>query len=74
MSGVDAPGRWAWPELVGVSASLAVPKIKQDRPDVGVQVIPDGTPVPPDFNAERVRVFYDSLQPGAIVTQIPKVG
>jgi len=31
-----------WPELVGMAATPAVTQIKQDRPDVAVEVIPPG--------------------------------
>uniref|UniRef100_N1QWV4 Subtilisin-chymotrypsin inhibitor WSCI n=1 Tax=Aegilops tauschii TaxID=37682 RepID=N1QWV4_AEGTA len=63
-----------WPELLGVPATPAVSKIRRDRPDVNVVVLPDQTPVPIGFNSKRVRVFYDSQQPGALVANIPIVG
>lgn len=72
--GNNGPEKVEWPELLGVPATPAVSKIRQDRPDVTVVVLPDQTPVPIGFNSKRVRVFYDSQQPGALVANIPMVG
>ncbi|KAM3309675.1 hypothetical protein ACQJBY_030764 [Aegilops geniculata] len=70
--GTNGPGEW--PFLVGVPAATAMRKIRHDRPDVTVEVIPDGTPVPGEYNPKRVRVFYDSQEPDAPVAKIPVIG
>ncbi|KAF7088290.1 hypothetical protein CFC21_091415 [Triticum aestivum] len=72
--GNNGSGKVEWPELLGAPATPAVSKIRRDRPDVNVVVLPDQTPVPIGFNSKRVRVFYDSQQPGALVANIPMVG
>lgn len=46
-------------------------KIKQDRSDVSVEALPPGTPVTPEFNPERVRVFIDL---NGLVAQVPIIG
>jgi hypothetical protein len=48
-----------------------VTKIKQDRPDVSVEVLPPGAPLTPEFNPERVRVFIDL---NGLVAQVPIIG
>nr|CAZ96216.1 putative Protease inhibitor HPI [Saccharum hybrid cultivar R570] len=68
---VPNPGRSTWPELVGVQATLAATAIAHDRPDVSVEVLPQGSPVIPGFNPERVRVFIDD---NLVVRQIPVIG
>ena len=68
---VPFPGKSSWPELLGVLATPAVTAIAHDRPDVSVEVLPPGSPVIPDFNPTRVRVFIDS---NGIVNQVPVIG
>ncbi|RCV05711.1 hypothetical protein SETIT_1G105500v2 [Setaria italica] len=68
---VPIPGKSSWPELVGVLATLAATAIAHDRPDVSVEVLPPGSPIIPDFNPSRVRVFIDN---NAIVTKTPVIG
>ena len=58
--GNKGPGKEEWPELVGVPATPAVRKISHDRPDVIVEVVGEGTPVPGGYDGRRVRVFYDT--------------
>ncbi|CAL5060645.1 unnamed protein product [Urochloa decumbens] len=65
------PGKSSWPELVGVLGTLAATAIAHDRPDVAVEVLPPGSPIIPDYNPTRVRVFIDN---NAIVTQTPVIG
>ncbi|CAM0947414.1 unnamed protein product [Alopecurus aequalis] len=72
--GNNGPGVTEWPFLVGVPATPAVRKIKHDRPDVSVEVVGEGTPVPGGYNGKRVRVFYDTQEPDAPVTRIPVIG
>nr|CAB3503762.1 unnamed protein product [Digitaria exilis] len=64
------PKLW-WPELLGSPATQAVMKIKKDRPDVSVKVLPPGAPLTPEFNPERVRVFIDL---NGLVAQVPVIG
>ncbi|KAM0856069.1 hypothetical protein ACQ4PT_049359 [Festuca glaucescens] len=61
----------SWPELVGILATLAATEIAHERPDVAVEVLPPGAPLPPGYNAERVRVFIDN---SGIVSQTPVIG
>ena len=68
---VPIPGRSSWPELVGVLAMLAATAIAHNRPDMSVEVLPPGSPVIPDFNPTRVRVFIDN---NSIVNQVPVIG
>ncbi|CAD6343492.1 unnamed protein product [Miscanthus lutarioriparius] len=68
---VPFPGKSSWPELLGVLATLAATAIAHDRPDVSVEVLPPGSPVIPDFNPARVRVFIDN---NSIVNQVPVIG
>ena len=68
---VPIPGKSSWPELVGVLATPAATTIAQERPDVSVEVLPPGSPVIPDFNPTRARVFIDN---NGIVNQVPVIG
>ncbi|KAG0531457.1 hypothetical protein BDA96_04G024400 [Sorghum bicolor] len=68
---VPITGKSSWPELVGVQATLAATAIAHDRPDVSVEVLPPGSPVIPDFNPTRVRVFINN---GGFVNQVPVIG
>mgnify|MGYP002413901021 CR=1 FL=1 len=61
----------SWPEVVGWPATQAVTQINADRPDVAIEVVPNGTTVAPGYNAERVRVFIDN---NGIVSQTPVIG
>ncbi|KAM0849636.1 hypothetical protein ACQ4PT_053604 [Festuca glaucescens] len=61
----------SWPEVVGMTATPAVFHIKTDRPDVAVEVLPQGAPLTPGYNDKRVRVFLDDR---GIITQTPVIG
>ncbi|KAM0856072.1 hypothetical protein ACQ4PT_049360 [Festuca glaucescens] len=61
----------SWPELVGILATLAATEIAHERPNVAVEVLPPGAPLPPGYNAERVRLFIDN---SGIVSQTPVIG
>ena len=53
-------------------ATPAAQKIAHERPDVAVEVLPQGTRIEPDgFNAARVRVHLDN---SGYVSQIPQIG
>ena len=58
-------GKLAWPELVGVLAAMV---ITHERPDVAVELLPPGSPVTPDYNTKRVRVYIDN---NGIVAKVP---
>jgi len=61
----------SWPEVVGWPAAQAVTQISSDRPDVAIEVVPDGTNVAPGYNALRVRVYFGTS--GAVL-YTPVVG
>ncbi|CAD6252079.1 unnamed protein product [Miscanthus lutarioriparius] len=64
----------SWPEVVGWPATQAVTQINSDRPDVAIEVIPDGTNVAPGYNALRVRVYFDAGNASGPVIYTPVVG
>jgi hypothetical protein len=57
-----------WPELVGCTIKEAKEKIKADRPDLNIQVLPVGTIVTQEVDPNRVRLWVD------IVAKIPHIG
>uniref|UniRef100_A0A804PE82 Uncharacterized protein n=1 Tax=Zea mays TaxID=4577 RepID=A0A804PE82_MAIZE len=61
----------SWPEVVGWPAAAAVTQINSDRPDVAIEVVPDGTNVPPGYNALRVRVYFDAANASGPVLYTP---
>ncbi|KQK19103.1 hypothetical protein BRADI_1g46400v3 [Brachypodium distachyon] len=73
MAGAD-PKRTSWPEVVGIPATPAVMKINHDRPDVAIEVLPDGVKVSKGFNPKRVRVFFDAKESQGLVVRTPVVG
>jgi len=48
-----------WPELVGLKGEDARDQVKQQRPDVEIQILPELGPVTMDFRPDRVRIFVD---------------
>ena len=70
MSG-PIPGKSSWPELMCVPATQAATTISQERPDVGVEVLPPGSPTVPDYNPKPVRVFINNY---GVVIHIPVIG
>jgi hypothetical protein len=58
----------SWPEVVGLSVEKAKKTILKDKPDADIIVLPVGTPVPKDFQPNRVRIFVDT------VAETPHVG
>jgi len=66
-----AAAKDSWPELVGQSSEEAKKKIKQDKPDADVQVVPADAFVTMDYNTGRVRVFVDSNDK---VAKAPRIG
>ena len=69
--GAAAAAKDSWPELVGQSSEEAKKKIKQDKPDADVQVVPADAFVTMDYNTGRVRVFVDSNDK---VAKAPRIG
>jgi hypothetical protein len=62
----------SWPEVVGMTATPAVTHITTDRPDVAVEVLPQGEPLMPGgYHDKRVRVFLDNR---GIIIQTPVIG
>ncbi|CAL5033659.1 unnamed protein product [Urochloa decumbens] len=57
-----------WPELVGWKIKQAKEKIKEDRPDLKVEVVTVGTSVTEEFNSKRVRLWVDT------VAEVPRIG
>lgn len=63
----------SWPEVVGWPATEAVTQISSDRPDLSIEAVPYGTPVPP-YNPGRVRVYFDGGDSTGPVVATPVVG
>ena len=63
----DGP-KTEWPELVGRTIKEAKEKIKADRPDLKVRIVPVGSIVTADLDLNRVRVWVDT------VAEVPKIG
>jgi len=61
----------AWPELVGKVGTDAQAIIKQERPDVEVQVMNENAPCTMDYRTDRVRVFVNAENK---VTHPPSTG
>ena len=51
-----------WSYLVGVASSCVTRIIKNQRPELDVQIIRDGMPITSDINRNRVRVFVNRSQ------------
>ncbi|GMP85518.1 hypothetical protein CsSME_00038637 [Camellia sinensis var. sinensis] len=49
-----------WPELVGLPAEEAERKIKEEMPEVLIQVVPPDCLVTMEFIESRVRLYVDS--------------
>ncbi|CAM0146380.1 unnamed protein product [Urochloa decumbens] len=70
-AGGAAATKDSWPELVGVSSEEAKKKIKEDKAEADVQVVPADAFVTMDYNSTRVRVFVDSNDK---VAKAPRIG
>jgi hypothetical protein len=44
-----------------MSAEEAQEKIRRQKPDADIEVVPVGRPVDDDLNANRVRIFVDTV-------------
>jgi len=49
----------SWPELVGLTGEEAKDKIKKERPELEVQILPELGPTTMDFRTDRVRIFVN---------------
>ncbi|XP_027344177.1 subtilisin inhibitor CLSI-I-like [Abrus precatorius] len=61
----------SWPELVGESAEEAEKKIKEEKSEVEIQVVPPGYLVTADFKPQRVRLYVDGSNK---ITRTPGIG
>lgn len=61
----------AWPDLVGLDVAEAEKRIKNDRPGIRIQVVPQGHFVTMDFDVGRVRLYIDSSDK---IAKLPKIG
>ncbi|KAF8677188.1 hypothetical protein HU200_046662 [Digitaria exilis] len=67
------PQKTSWPEVLGWPVYPAMQRIRQDRPELWIEVHRAGESVPPGVNNRRVRVFVN-LDAGHTVAQTPVVG
>ncbi|CAA0824276.1 Serine protease inhibitor- potato inhibitor I-type family protein [Striga hermonthica] len=64
-------GKPSWPELIGVSAEIAVQTIQNENSSVRAIVRSINDPIPFDFRCDRVFVIVDDQ---GIVVRVPYVG
>ncbi|KAI4979384.1 hypothetical protein ZWY2020_016137 [Hordeum vulgare] len=66
----------SWPELLGWPVRPAMLTVKNERPEVSIDQLPEGTtPTPPGFRSDRVVVFYHTQDElGRRVATIPVIG
>jgi hypothetical protein len=55
--GRDHPKKTSWPEVVGMGALEAASKIREDRPDIHIQLHRLGYHAPPGYDGHRVRLI-----------------
>ncbi|WVZ78955.1 hypothetical protein U9M48_026592 [Paspalum notatum var. saurae] len=67
----DDEQKTSWPEVVGWVTLNAAFKINSDRPDVSTAFYMIPTPLPPDYNPNRVIIVCDSR---SVVVQTPVIG
>ncbi|KAL5078186.1 hypothetical protein RYX36_017170 [Vicia faba] len=67
----QGPTKTSWPELVGVSAEEAERKIKEEKPEAEIQVVPQGSFVTADYKFQRVRLYVDESNK---VVRAPAIG
>ena len=61
----------SWPEVVGWVTLNAAFKINSDRPDVSTAFYSDTTPLPTDYDPNRVIIVADG---GSVVVRTPVIG
>jgi hypothetical protein len=59
----------AW--FAGVDARSALESIQQQRPELKVVLVPEGSMVTMDYREDRVRIWHDE---SGKVTRVPRVG
>lgn len=69
--GTNNPIKTSWPELVGVSAEEAERKIKEEKPEAEIQVVPHDSFVTADYKIQRVRLYVDESDK---VVRVPGIG
>ncbi|XP_076071666.1 uncharacterized protein LOC143043057 [Mytilus galloprovincialis] len=60
-----------WPELVGMTWQEAEEKIRNEYPNMTIQVLPENSMVTMDYRVDRVRIFTDAE--GKVATK-PTIG
>ncbi|KAJ8563176.1 hypothetical protein K7X08_031628 [Anisodus acutangulus] len=65
------PGKMSWPELLGVTVEEAEMKIKEEKPELKIHIIPPNSMVTMDYRLDRVRLFVDE---SGKVAQEPRLG
>ncbi|KAE8800228.1 hypothetical protein D1007_24216 [Hordeum vulgare] len=73
---MSTSGKSSWPELLGWPVRPAMLTVKNERPEVSIDQLPEGTtPTPPGFRSDRVVVFYHTQDElGRRVATIPVIG
>ncbi|XP_058758642.1 subtilisin inhibitor-like [Vicia villosa] len=69
--GTNNPTKTSWPELVGVTAEEAERKIKEEKPEAEIQVVPHDSFVTADYKIQRVRLYVDESNK---VVRAPGIG
>lgn len=64
-------GKLSWPELLGETAEEAERKIKEEKPELNIHIIPPNSVVTMDYRLDRVRLFVDE---SGNVAQEPRLG
>ncbi|MCD7470241.1 hypothetical protein HAX54_009958 [Datura stramonium] len=68
---VPCPGKFTWPELLGVPAKWAREIIQKENPNVtNIPSVLNGSPVSRDFRCDRVRLFVNVLD---VVVVTPRI-
>jgi hypothetical protein len=74
MAAADGGGdeqKTSWPEVVGWVTLNAAFQISSDRPDVSTDFYSDTTPLPTDYNPNRVIIVADGRD---VVVRTPVIG
>ncbi|RCV22989.1 hypothetical protein SETIT_4G264000v2 [Setaria italica] len=69
--GGDGEQKTSWPEVVGWVTLNAAFKINDDRPDVSTAFYMIPTPLPTDYDAQRVIIVCDDRE---VVVRTPVIG
>ncbi|GJM90075.1 hypothetical protein PR202_ga06320 [Eleusine coracana subsp. coracana] len=71
IAGDEDDDKSSWPEVVGWVMLNAADKINSDRPDVSVAFYMLPTPLPTDYDANRVIIVGDER---SVVVRTPVIG